>query len=145
MTEEAKEKLREQLKKGRETSMINRQKSALAKRLSKKDAEDEKDAILAESILKRSKKTAPTNNPPPKQEEAKVAEPKHEAKVSADTSELDALKKELADLKNMFISKPPKAPEPKEDPKPTPVPKAHPKPMPFPVKRVAAMRKRNYD
>ena len=129
MTEEQKSRLKEQLKKGRETSMANRQKTALAKRLSNKEKEEEKDAILAESLLKRSKKSAPPDLTPPKPTPAKVAEPKQEEKIKADTTELDALKKELAELK---AKNKPKAEAPKpETPK-----------TPAPVRRVVAMKKK---
>jgi len=131
MTEEQKSRLKEQLKKGRETSMANRQKTALAKRLSNKEKEEEKDAILAESLLKRSKKSAPPDLTPPKPTPAKVAEPKQEEKIKADTTELDALKKELAELK---AHNKPKAVA--EAPKPE-TPKT-----PAPVRRVVAMKKK---
>jgi len=129
MTDEQKARLKEQLKKGRETSMANRMKTALAKRLANKEKEEEKDAILAESLLKRSKKTAPPVQTPPKPTPAKVAEPIKEEKNSVDTSELDSFKKELAELK---AKNKPKAEAPKpETPK-----------TPAPVRRVVAMKKK---
>jgi hypothetical protein len=55
MTEEQKEKLREQLKKGRETAMKNRQKKALGKKIDKEKKEKELDEKIATNILGKSK------------------------------------------------------------------------------------------
>ena len=55
MTEEQKEKLREQLKKGRETAMKNRQKKALGRKIDKEQKEKELDEKIATKILGKNK------------------------------------------------------------------------------------------
>jgi hypothetical protein len=55
MTEEQKEKLREQLKKGRETAMKNRQKKALGRKIDKEKKEKELDEKIATNILGKNK------------------------------------------------------------------------------------------
>lgn len=55
MTEEQKEKLREQLKKGRETAMKNRQKKALGRKIDKEEKEKELDKKIATKILGKNK------------------------------------------------------------------------------------------
>ena len=55
MTEEQKEKLREQLKKGRETAMKNRQKKALGRKIDKEEKEKELDEKIATKILGKNK------------------------------------------------------------------------------------------
>ena len=52
LTEEQKQKLRDQLKKGRETALANRQKNGLVKKIKKKEAEEERDKTLVRDLLK---------------------------------------------------------------------------------------------
>tara|TARA_R110002110_G_scaffold180374_2_gene386367 strand:+ start:744 stop:1325 length:582 start_codon:yes stop_codon:yes gene_type:complete len=104
LSDERKAVLREQLKKGRQTSMLNRQKKSLANKLSKKEANDANDAILAESLLKRSKKDTPPAQLPSEPKPAKVAVPKQPEK-SKESIELEMLKKEFADFKINFSGK----------------------------------------
>lgn len=52
MTAERKAQLLENLKKGRETSKINRRKNKIAKEIKKKDKLDERDKIIKEDMLK---------------------------------------------------------------------------------------------
>ena len=105
LSDEHKERLREQLKRGRQTSMANRQKKGLAKKLAKKEENDAQDAILAESLLKRSKKDTPTQAPS-EPKSVKVAVPKQMEK-SKESIELELLKKEFADFKINFSGKSP--------------------------------------
>lgn len=131
VSEETKARLKEQLKKGRETSMLNRQKKGLAKRLAKKEENETNDAILAESLLKRSKNNVPLDQTPPKPIPA-VAEPIKEAKVDEGPSELDMLKSELALLKKNMNSNVERKAEPIQEP-------IH---IPVPVKISATMRRK---
>ena len=52
MTAERKAQLLENLKKGRETSKINRRKNKIAKEIKKKDKKDETDKIIKDDMLK---------------------------------------------------------------------------------------------
>ena len=52
MTPERKAQLLENLKKGRETSKINRRKNKIAKEIKKKDKKDETDRIIKDDMLK---------------------------------------------------------------------------------------------
>ena len=74
LSEERKEALREQLKRGRETSALKRQKTAQAKKILKKDHDDKVDEVLRNDLMKKSK---------PSKESLEIAE----------------LRKELAELK----------------------------------------------
>jgi hypothetical protein len=104
LSEERKAQLREQLKRGRETSMANRQKKGLAKRLARKDEQDKQDEILAESLLKRAgKEVSPAASTPPKPKPAKEQRPK-EAEVASGPTELELLKKEFAEFKLTFAN-----------------------------------------
>jgi len=55
LTPERKEQLREQLRKGRETSLNKRKKAKMYKDITKKEKEDEMDKVIKESIMKKSK------------------------------------------------------------------------------------------
>ena len=57
LTEEQKQKLREQLKKGRETALKNRQKKALVKKALKKEREEAEDKLIAEKVLNKKDNT----------------------------------------------------------------------------------------
>ena len=74
LSEERKEALREQLKRGRETSALKRQKTAQAKKILKKDHDDKVDEVLRQDLMKKSK-------------------------PSKEALELAELRKELAELK----------------------------------------------
>lgn len=112
LSEERKAQLREQLKRGRETSMANRQKKGLAKRLAKKDEQEKQDEILAESLLKRAGKSVPSVTPaPPKPKPAKVQKAK-EVEVISGPNELELLKKEFAEFKLTFAKQPSPIPDP---------------------------------
>ena len=74
LSEERKEQLREQLKRGRETSALKRQKTAQAKKILKKDHDEKVDEVLRQDLMKKSK-------------------------PSKEALELDELRKELAELK----------------------------------------------
>jgi len=132
VSEETKARLKEQLKKGRETSMLNRQKKGLAKRLAKKEENETNDAILAESLLKRSKNNVPLDQTPPKPIQVIVAEPIKKAKVEEGPSELEMLKSELALLKKNMNSNVERKAEPIQEP-------IH---IPVPVKISATMRRK---
>ena len=51
LTDEQREKLKENLKKGRETALLNRQKKALVKKIDKEDDVKVQDAKIAKKIL----------------------------------------------------------------------------------------------
>lgn len=55
LTPERKEQLKEQLRKGRETSLNKRKKAKMYKDITKKEQEDEMDKVIKESIMKKSK------------------------------------------------------------------------------------------
>ena len=124
LSDERKAALREQLKKGRETSMANRQKKGLAKKLAKKEETDAQDMILAESLLKRSKKDAPPSQTPPEPKAVKTV-PKQVEKVSEGPSEIELLKQELAEMKKHMNKKVERSKTPPA-PKPAPAPVAPP-------------------
>ena len=50
LTEEAKQKLRDQLKKGRETALKNRQKKALVNKIKRKEKDEENDKLIAKQV-----------------------------------------------------------------------------------------------
>lgn len=150
LSEERKAQLREQLKRGRETSMANRQKKGLAKRLAKKEEQEKQDEILAESLLKRAGKSVPAVTPaPPKPKPAKEQKPK-EVEVISGPSELELLKKEFAEFKLNFAKQPSPIPDPDKTQndvmeKEQPAPKLEHTWTPAPVEtqiKIAPMRKK---
>ena len=78
LSEERKEALREQLKRGRETSALKRQKTAQAKKILKKDHDEKVDEVLRQDLMKKSK-------------------------PSKEALELEELRKEIAELKKPKI------------------------------------------
>ena len=120
MTEERKAQLREQLKKGRETSLANRQKKALVRKADKAEKEKVDNAKIAKHILGKD--------------------------LQSNHYEIEKLKLELAELKKAKTSAPPpeEKPEPKAEPKPevkeTPPPAnvKQESPKPAPVKQSVA-------
>ena len=57
LSEERKEVLREQLRRGRETSNLNRQKTAQAKKILKKEHNEKVDMVIRNDLMKKSKPT----------------------------------------------------------------------------------------
>lgn len=111
LTEEQKQKLRDQLKKGREKALENRRKNALVKKIQKKEKDEERDEIIATKILKKKK-----NN-----------------------EELEEMKNEIAELKKLLQAKQVR-PEVIQK-KPEPVPKPEPEPKePEPVHNMASLK-----
>ena len=80
LSEERKEALREQLKRGRETSALKRQKTAQAKKILKKDHDEKVDEVLRQDLMKKSK-------------------------PSKEALELEELRKEIAELKKPKVVK----------------------------------------
>ena len=127
LSEERKEALREQLKRGRETSALKRQKTAQAKKILKKDHDDKVDEVLRQDLMKKSK-------------------------PSKEALELAELRKELAELKKPKEAKVVKFEEPKvvyvedkitkpkspEPPSPSPSP-----PPPVIVKKHTIVKKKH--
>ncbi|MGI9555801.1 MAG: hypothetical protein ACR2M9_02990 [Cyanophyceae cyanobacterium] len=113
MTEERKEQLRQQLKRGRETSLANRQKKALVRKADKAEKEKVDNAKIAKHILGKD--------------------------LQSNHYEIEKLKLELAELKKAKASAPP--PEPKAEPKaevketPPPANVKQEAPKPAPVKQ----------
>ena len=77
LTPERKAQLLENLKKGRETSALNRQKKAQVKKILKKEANEEIDNVIKKDLMKKSKKN----------------------------DEIDLLKKEIEQLKKSKVNK----------------------------------------
>jgi hypothetical protein len=126
LSEERKEALREQLKRGRETSALKRQKTAQAKKILKKDHDDKVDEVLRQDLMKKSK-------------------------PSKEALELDELRKELAELKKPKEVKVVKFEEPEvvyvEDKitkpeSPEPIPDTPPPPPPI-VKKHTILKKKH--
>jgi hypothetical protein len=123
LSEQRKAALCENLKKGRETSALNRMKTAQAKKILKKEHEEKVDEVLRQDLLKKSK-------------------------PSKEALELAELRKELAELKKP-IAKSVKFKEPKvvyvEDKieKPTP-PSPSPPPPPSPPPSPPIIKKHTY-
>lgn len=162
MTEAELERLRANLKKGRETALKNRQKRALANRLDKVEKDKQRDEKIAKHLMGEST------------ENEKLIELKEEIKTlkkeGGNTDEIKDLKSQikiLTDVLQGVIDKqnikpepkkeePKKEPEPKPEPKPenykmevTPTPIPQPKPIINPVveRKVfqASKRKKNKD
>lgn len=117
LTEPELERLRENLKKGRETAMRNRQKRALSNKIDKQQKEKERDQKLAKHLLGE----AP--------EKEKIQEIKEEIKTlkseggnAHEIKELKSQIKILTDVLQGVIDKTNAKPEPKkEEPKPEPI------------------------
>lgn len=94
LSEEQKERLREQLAKGRATALKNRQKKALAKKIDKEEEEKALDAKIAKKVLNKN----------PLQDE--MAELKEELKNlksnKGDPEEISKLKEELTIIKDVM-------------------------------------------
>ena len=125
LSEERKEQLREQLKRGRETSALKRQKTAQAKKILKKDHDEKVDEVLRQDLMKKSK-------------------------PSKEALELAELRKELAELKKPKEVKVVKFEEPKvvyvEDKitkpqSPEPIPNS-PSPPPPIIKKHTILKKK---
>jgi hypothetical protein len=128
LSEERKEALREQLKRGRETSALKRQKTAQAKKILKKDHDDKVDEVLRQDLMKKSK-------------------------PSKEALELAELRKELAELKKPKEVKVVKFEEPvvyvedkipkPQSPEPPPSPSPSPSPPPVIVKKHTIVKKKH--
>jgi hypothetical protein len=125
LSEARKEQLRQQLKRGRETSALKRQKTAQAKKILKKDHDEKVDEVLRQDLMKKSK-------------------------PSKEALELDELRKELAELKKPKEVKVVKFEEPEivyvEDKitkpdSPDPIPDSPPPPPPI-VKKHTVLKKK---
>ena len=157
LTDEQKEVLKANLKKGRETALKNRQKKALLNKIDKKDEEQAKDEKIAKHVLGK--------NPI----EMEITELKEQIKKSDNEikklksipeeiiqSEPDTRDNEIKNLKNALkslmqekmgmLKKPPK-PEPVPEPVPEPAPKPEPAPEPAPPKqkKILGKKKTEYD
>jgi hypothetical protein len=162
MTEAELERLRANLKKGRETALKNRQKRALANRLDKQERDKQRDEKIAKHLMGEST------------ENEKISELKEEIKTlkseGGNADEIKDLKSQIKILTDVLQgvidktnSKPePKKDEPKKEPEPvkkeepenyklevTPTPTPQPKPIvnPQPERKVfeASKRKKNKD
>ena len=126
LSEERKQALRDQLKRGRETSALKRQKTAQAKKILKKDHDDKVDEVLRQDLMKKSK-------------------------PSKEALELAELRKELAELKKPKEVKVVKFEEPKvvyvEDKitkpqSPEPIPNSPSPPPPAVAKKHTILKKK---
>ena len=98
LSEQDKERLRQNLKVGRQTALANRQKKALINKALKKEKEEEDDKFLAEKILKKKDNNEETFN--------------------LMKSELNELREELKKMKEKPEPPKPKTPEPIIEPEP---------------------------
>ena len=110
LSDERKAQLREQLKKGRETSLANRQKKALVRKADKAEKDKVDNAKIAKHIL------------------GKDLNANH-------ADEIEKLKNELAELKKAKSAPAPKEPEPEVKEKPEPANVKIEPPKPEPVKQ----------
>jgi hypothetical protein len=122
LTEEERERLRENLKKGRETALRNRQKRALANKIEREEMEKQRDQKIAKHILG----VVP--------EKEKIEEIKEEIKTlkseGGHGEEIKVLKSQiklLTDVLQGVIDKTNSKPK-KEEPKPEPEPEPEPEP-----------------
>ena len=92
LTQETKDRLKEQLKKGRETALANRQRKAQVKKIDNEEKVNMQEKKIIENAVKNQKIKAVDN-----------------------TAELEALRKELAELKQTKNNPPPSVPEPKPE------------------------------
>jgi hypothetical protein len=119
LTEEERERLRENLKKGRETALRNRQKRALANKIEREEMEKERDQKIAKHLLG----VVP--------EKEKIEEIKEEIKTlkseGGHADEIKELKSQIKILTSVLQGVIDKTNTKKEEPKPEPVKEEVPK------------------